>query len=343
MRNRLLGAAVAALLIICVGSAGYYTLGAGRWSLTDCVYMTVISITTVGYGEVLQDFRSVAYARFFTIFLVIAGTAVSIYFISVLTTYLVEGEFFHVRRGRKMKKRIESLRDHVIVCGAGRTGANIVSELVAAHRPFLVIEHDPEELRRCQHACEEDSFPHIIDDATDDAVLIEAGIERAAGVVAALADDRDNLFVVITARGLNGKLRIVSKGVDPRAVEKLRVAGADTVVSVNHIGGFRMAAEMIRPNVVGFLDTMMSARDQKLRFEEITIPAGSELAGQALAQTDIRRERNLLIIAASRSGSDEFTYSPGPNYQLAEGMTLIVLGETVSVQRLRESPQFNAV
>lgn len=340
MRQRLLGAGAAAMVIICVGTAGYYALGGGRWSVTDCAYMTVISITTVGYGEVLQDFSTVAYARIFTIFLVIAGTAVSIYFISVLTTYLVEGEFFHVRRGRKMKKRIEALHNHVIVCGAGRLGTNIVSELHGAHRPFLIIERDPEGLRRCEAACDA-SFPHLIGDATDDAVLLEAGIERASGVVAALSDDKDNLYIVITARGLNNKLRIVSKGVDPRAVEKLRVAGADSVVSVNHIGGFRMAAEMIRPNVVGFLDKMMSARDQKLRFEEITIPVGSNLAGKSLLQTDIRREGNLLIIAASQQGAEDYTYSPGPNYKLAEGMTLIVLGETKSVQRLRESPQFN--
>lgn len=201
----------------------------------------------------------------------------------------------------------------------------------------MLIDTDEDALERIR--ANRPGIAYLLDDATDDRTLLAAGIKRAHGVVAALADDKDNLYVVVTARDTNPDLRIVTKAVDHRAGHKLRVAGADSVVTVNQIGGLRLASEMIRPKVVTFLDTMMRDEDKNLRFEEIAIPKGSSVANKPLAESDIRRERNLLIVAVGVPGQS-FTYSPGPSFILREGMTLILLGETAAVARLRQSPAF---
>ena len=327
------------VMVYAGGTLGYYLLGRGRWSLGDCAYMTVISLTTVGYGEVLEGMAEVPLARFFTGVLLVTGAGIVVYSVSVLTTFLVEGEFLHLRRRRRMRKRIDKLTGHVIICGGGRTGQHIAEELHAARWPYVLIDATPEAIQRCEERVRSEVLG-IPADATDDQILLDAGIQRAHGVVAALPDDRDNLFVVVTARGLNPKLRIVAKAVDLRSVQKLQVAGADRIVSVNRIGGQRIASEMIRPHVVSFLDKMMREKDRNLRFEELTIPVGSPLVGRILAQSDIRRARNLLIVAASGPGAEDYTYSPGPDFLLQEGMTLIIIGETDSVQRLRDSALF---
>ena len=338
-RRRLYFSLAAIATVYAMGTFGFYWLGRGRWSLADCAYMTVISITTVGFGETLTGLAQVPYARLFTAILLLSGVGVALYAVSMLTTFLVEGEFINLRRRRKMDKRIAKMSGHLVVCGAGRTGTHIVAELAAAHWQFVVIDTNEDAFERCREACGREVL-HLVGDATNDQVLLQAGISRAHGVIAGLADDRDNLYVVVTARGLNPELRIVAKAVDPRAVDKLKVAGANQVVSVNRIGGMRMASEMIRPNVVTFLDKMMRERDKNLRFEEVTIPPNSPLANRALAQSDIRRERKLLVVAATGPEDGDYTYSPGPQFVLRAGMTLILIGETESVQRLRESNLF---
>jgi len=321
------------------GTIGYFLLGHGRWRLAECAYMTVISLTTVGYGEVLAEFDKVPYARFFTSVLLVGGAGVAIYFASVLTTFLVEGEFLQSRRRRKMQKLINSLSGHIIVCGAGGTGRHVINELVETHWPFIVVDTDHDRLARLQETYA-NKLAIIEGDATDDNILHEAGIGRAHGIVASLPDDKGNLFVVVSARGLNPKLRIVAKAIDSMAVRKLKSAGADSVVSVNNIGGLRMASEMIRPTVVGFLDKMLRDKDKQLRFEELTVPHGSPLCDRRLAQSDIRKARNLLIVAVSDPATGAYTYSPGPDFLLKEGMTLIVLGETEAVAHLRNSVLF---
>lgn len=342
LKSRLLAAGIVILVIFGLGTSGYYVIGDGKWPIEDCAYMTVISLTTVGYGEILPGMGQIQGARLFTIFLLIGGAGIVVYFISVLTTFLVEGEFLQSRRRRKMCKRIAKLEDHIIVCGVGGTGRHVVRELVATNWPFVVIDVDPDKLAFIQD--EHDNMLVVIEgDATDDKILDTARINQAHGIVASLPDDKGNLYVVVTARGLNPKIRIVSKAIDSRAVPKLKVAGADSVVSVNNIGGLRLVSEMIRPQVVGFLDKMLQDKDKKLRFEEVTIPADSSLVNTKLAQSDIRKARNLLIVAARDLQSGEYTYSPGPDFLLQAHMTLILLGETDSVQRLRESHLFDNI
>ena len=327
------------LVIYTFGTVGYFILGDGRWSPGDCAYMTVISLTTVGYGETLPGIAEVPYARAFTAVLLVTGAGIALYFVSVLTTFLVEGEFLQLQRAKKMRKQIHKMADHIIVCGVGGTGRHVMEELVSSRWPFVAIDTDCERLEACQEA-HGNRLAVMNEDATDDRVLLEAGIERAYGVVASLPDDMGNLYVVVTARGLNPGLRIVAKAMNTAAIRKLSVAGADSVVSVNNIGGLRMCSEMIRPHVVSFLDKMLHDKDKNLRFEEVTIPRRSSLVDAVLAHSGLRKERNLLIVAAREQESKNYTYSPGGNFRLRAGMTLILLGETESVERLRHSSLF---
>jgi voltage-gated potassium channel len=340
-RRRLVVALGLILTVYAAGTIGYYLLGGGRWTLADCAYMTVISITTVGYGEVLQQMHSVPYARLFTSLLLVSGAGVALYAVSMLTTFLVEGEFLDIRRRRRMDKRISKMNGHIIVCGAGRTGMHVIEELSATNWRFVVIDTDQSIGERCRDVCGK-AAEYIVGDAIDDHILVDAGIDRAYGVVAGLPGDKDNLYVVLTARQMNPKLRIIAKAVDPRAERKLKVAGADSVVSVNRIGGMRLASEMIRPSVVTFLDVMTRDKDKNLRFEEIAIPEGSSICGRRLADSDLRKERKLLVVAVTGPEEGVYTYSPGPDFVLEAGMTLVLIGETESVGRLRESPAFRA-
>lgn len=234
-----------------------------------------------------------------------------------------------------MTKGIEQLRGHVVVCGVGATGAHILEELVATQTPFVAIDRDRQRLQRLDEDFPELELHYVVGDATDDHVLEEAGITRARGIIAALHDDKDNLFVTVTARALNPGARIVAKSVESSADNKLRRAGADAVVSPNRIGGMRLVSEMVRPVVVQFLDLMLRDKQKSLRIEELPIPDHSSLVGSELRKTDIRRKSNVLVIAV-RTPDGAFHYNPGPETTLRRGMVLVVLGETEQVIRLRE-------
>jgi len=341
IRGRLVAASAVLATVFGLGTVGYYllgwyNLGKGTWSLGDCAYMTVITLTTVGYAEIL-DVAHVPGGRLFTSVLIFLGLGTVLYFASALTTFLVEGEFQHLRTRRKMKRLIEELKDHIIVCGVGAHGAAVVEELVATRWPVLALDRDPDRLERMKELLAGPDVPCMVGDATEDDVLQEAGIERARGLITTLPEDRDNLFVVVTARQLAPQLKIVAKADKPKSADKLRKAGADSVVTPSFIGGVRMVSEMIRPQVVEFLDLMLRDRDKNLRIEEVVLPEGSRLHGKPLGEARIREKANLLVLAVRDSQSGKFVYNPGPQLELAAGMSLIVLGETESVQTLRRA------
>jgi voltage-gated potassium channel len=335
LRRRLVAAAIAFCAIFAIGTFGYYLmgrvyLGRGRWPLADCAYFVVIVITTVGFDE-LPGLGRIPGGHLFTVAVLLSGLGVALYFASALTTYFIEGEFFRFRLRRKMARAIDHISDHIIVCGVGTTGVHVVEELIATRWPVVAIDLDERQLARAQ------SFGDCLvlqGDATEDAVLEKAGIRRAKGIVAALTDDKSNLYITVTARGLNPGLKIISKGVDLKSGEKIRKAGADSVVNPAFIGGVRMVSEMIRPQVVEFLDMMLRDRDKNLRIEEVVVPAGSWMVGKPIAEAQIRRHTNLLVVALREAGG-RFVYNPGPETTISEGMALIVLGETDSVHKLR--------
>jgi voltage-gated potassium channel len=234
-----------------------------------------------------------------------------------------------------MQKRIDALANPILVCGAGTTGVHVVAELVATETPLVVIDRDEARLQRIQDEHGEDKVHFVVGDATDDDVLKRAGIERCRGVVAAITDDKSNLFVAVTARALNAKARIVAKAVEHSAEGKLRRAGADAVVSTNFIGGMRLVSEMIRPRVTEFLDQMLRDKEQNLRIEEVTIPEASPLCGLALRDTAIRKVSDVLVLAI-REVTGSIRHNPRPDTEITAGMTLIILGRTKDANLLRE-------
>ena len=322
--------------IITVGSLGFHFIGQAsgmKWSWWDCIYMTVITVSTVGYGEVLP-IQDVAGARVFTIFLILFGMGMLLYFASAVVALVVEFNVKEVLNRRKRLKAISSMRDHIIVCGAGTTGIHVIEELIATKTPFIVVDADVDRVDYLiSHL--DSKFLHVIGDATEDDILLEAGIERAQGIVTALSSDKDNLFVTITARQMNSELRIIARSREVSSAGKMKRAGADSVVSPNLIGGLRMVSEMIRPEVTQFLDLMLRDKEKTLRIEEAIVPEGSPVVGRQLSDTEIRKITQLLVVAI-RTPRGDYHYNPGPGFVLEAGSTLIVLGEMKEVLNLRK-------
>ena len=295
--------------------------------------MTTITLTTVGFGE-LPNMAEVAGARLLTGFIAAFGVGVVAYAQGNVTALVIEGAFGEALRRRRMQKAIEALRGHVVIAGAGSTGRHVVEELHSTATAFVVIDLNEAHMKRISQDLCEGQMLYVLGDATDDHALIAAGVRVASGVVAALTDDRDNVFVTLSARSLNPNARIVSKVIEDPSEAKMLKAGATAVVSPTQIGGRRIASELLRPNVNEFFDQMF--RDtRKLRLEEVAIPSGSTYDGQALRDTPIRKETSLLVIAV-KTNDGAFVYNPDPHLVLTGGSTLIVMGEVASVVKLRK-------
>ncbi len=320
-------------LIWMLGATGYWYLGhlhqPGYWLFQECLYMTAITITTVGYSETL-DLDTVSGARTWTLGLLVFGISANLYVLSSITSFFVESDFANVRRYRRRLKRMKELSGHYIVCGVGRTGSQVANELSAVGHQVVLIDGDEHVLE----PFEKQGMLTVCGDATDDAVLEAAGLSRATGIVATLDDDKTNMFVVVSARQANPRLRIVTKAVSLSAAEKLRRAGANAVVSPTFIGGMRLASEMVRPQVVRFLDEMLRDREANLRIEEAIVGDSGELVGKALREADIRQRTGVLIIA-TRSADGKIDYVPGPDTVMEPGQVLVMIGTPTAVKHLR--------
>jgi voltage-gated potassium channel len=256
------------------------------------------------------------------------------YFQSSLTAILVQGVIGERFRLRRMQKRVESLSNHVIVAGAGATGMHVIEELHATRTPFVAIDRNRHTLEKISRDFVGGEMLYVVGDATDDSMLMQAGITRAMGVVAALTEDKDNLYVTLSARSLNTGARIVSKVIAPDAAPKMMRAGANATVSPNMIGGRRLASELVRPTVVEFVDQMLREREDVLRLEEVVISDGSWFVGKSLREVPIRAETKLLVVALRVD--KKFIYNPEPSTALEVNSVLVVLGASTNVARLRE-------
>jgi len=339
-RRRIWVVFLVVMLTFLAGIIGYEAIEG--WDLLDSTYMTVITLATIGYGEThpLSD-----PGRVFTIFLILGGITSVSYGALTLTSLVADGELFRLLRRKRMNQAIAKLQNHFIVCGAGKTGEHAIVELLQARKPVVVIDKDQEHLRKFQTrealvayfgqsvaGCE---VFYIEGDASQDKILFEASIERAEGIVCALTSDKDNVFVVLTARGLNSRIRIVSKCEDDESEQKLVRAGADRIVSPTRIGGLRMASEMVRPTVVSFLDYMV--RDpQGYRFEEIVVEDRSPFVGQAMRQSPLGSAPDIRVVALANQ-KDGYSYNPTGDTVLSAGLRLVVLGRSEEVERLRKA------
>jgi voltage-gated potassium channel len=321
------------LMLVAVGTVGYLVLGRGHWTYGDCAYMTIITISTVGFYE-LGELKEVPGARLLTAALIVSGIGVLAYLQSNLTALFVEGALGQAWRRRRMQKEIEKLSGHIVVAGAGGTGKHVIEELRATRSAFVVIDRTEHTLRQVSDDLCAGDMLYVHGDATLDHVLVAAGVKRARGVIAALTHDKDNLYVTLSARSLNAQARIVSKVVEDEAAPKILKAGASSIVNPTMIGARRLAGELIRPEVHEFLDQMMRDKDRNLRLEDIVVPRGSSFVGMALKDTPIRRETRALVVAV-RGADRSFLYNPEPDHVIGEGSTLVVLGEVESVVKLR--------
>ncbi len=319
-------------LTFLIGTLGFYVLGVRRWSLFECAYMTSITLTSVGYGEILDQMG--ADARLFAMTLMWTGMGVTLYAISTITAFLVETDFRRILRERRMEKKIAALRGHVIVCGLGKTGFNIVQEMYATRRQCVAIDDNPENLQRTQQRFKD--LYYLLGNATDEAILRQAGIENAGGIIASLKNDSDNLLITVQARYISPGIKVVARCEENSLADKFYRAGANYVVNPAFIGGMRMASEILRPHVVTFLDRMLRSRDGSIRVEEAVICEHSPWAGRSLKELDIRRKTGLLLIAMKQPDRDDFEYNPSAEETLKAGTVVIAIGDAEQITLLRK-------
>jgi voltage-gated potassium channel len=318
LHSKLLRTVLLLLFIIAAGTTGYWFIGARHYSLVDCLYMTFITITTIGFSEVI-DMSGNPGGRLFTIVVAISGISTATYIFTNLTAFMVEGELNKAFRRRKMEKLIKKLRAHYIICGVERVGAYIVNELAETKRPYVMVDIDKVNIEKLVETFRDALF--VEGDATNSDTLMAAGITGAKGLFAATGDDNVNLVISLTAKQLNPELRVVAGCKDLKNMEKIRKAGADAVVSSTSIGGMRMASEMVRSTVVSFLDTMLRDKEKNLRIEEITAPP--TFAGKPLSELEIRKRPHILLLAVK--SEDGWVYNPPETYSMKLGDILIFL------------------
>ncbi|MEN6348120.1 MAG: potassium channel protein [Syntrophomonas sp.] len=326
LKKEILLAILLLTLVMLLGTVGYRIITGEEASWVDCAYMTMITIASVGYGEIF-DLSNNPAGRVFTMFLIVAGVGGYLYFISIFTAVVLEGNLLEVLRRKKMIRELKNVENHYILCGCGETGMHIAREFYETRRPLVVIENNKQRMEIIQHEIQDRDFFWIEGDATDDDNLVMAGAERARGLIACLPEDKDNLVITLTANQLNENLRIISRCKDSRMTGKLIKSGAASVVSPNLIGGMRMASEMVRPAAVSFLDIMLRDKDKNLRVEEINIPENSRLIGKNLGELDFWEIAGLFPIAISDSSDeDKWIYNPLPQHKITGKCNLVIIG-----------------
>jgi voltage-gated potassium channel len=315
IRNLLFSFA-ALLLVMLIGTVGYRILGGPHYSWMDCFYMTFITIATIGYGEVV-DVTRYEYGRLFTVFIGVAGIGMMGYVLSTITAFMLESDINESWRRKKMHQRIAQLKNHYIVCGVGLVGSNVAHELTKTGRTCVIIDSTTETIKRYL-----DSHPgqlYLIGDATDNDVLLAAGVMNASGVFAVAHDDSQNLVISLSAKQLNSNLRVVARCHDLKNAEKTRRAGADEIVSPDFTGGLRIVSAMVRPQVVSFLDDMLKS-EESVRMEELVIPNG--LSQKPLAVL-YHGNKDCLILAIKNSNG--WLFNPPSQHIVLGGDVLMVM------------------
>jgi voltage-gated potassium channel len=327
----MLYALVALAALIALGTLGFSLLE--PLTLLDSLYLTVMTVATVGYGDVHPLSRG---GRGFAIVFMLVSVAVVGFLLSTAIQALVQSEIVAAYGQRRRYREISKLRNHFIICGAGRVGSRIIRELQRCEEPFIVIERDE---RQVADLIEEDVLV-LVRDATLEETLRDAGVEHARALASCLPDDADNVYVVLTARGLNDDLHIVARAVEEQAEPKLIRAGANRVIAPIIIGGQRMVQALTKPAVADFIDSI-AAEDLDLDFEEVVVAPGSAYVGHKLKYTNIRSELDVVIVAVRRRSNSEMIFNPSGDSQIEAGDMLIAIGRADSLARLKEQAQRN--
>ena len=324
LRKRLIFALIFITCVVIAGSAGYMLIEG--WSCLDSLYMTIITIASVGYKEIHDLSPN---GRIFTIILIISGVGSVTYALTTIAKIVVEGEIQEIFGRKRLEKKIKELKNHYIVCGYGRMGRIICRELKEKDIKFVIIEKEPDTFESGEETLV------LKGDATKDENLKEAGIEKAKGLISVLPTDAENLFVVLSARELNPKLFIVARAGEEGSEQKLLRAGADRVVSPYHIGGLRIAHTVLKPAVVDFIEFATKSGNIDLQMEEITVQNNSKLAGLTLDECGIGRDLGIIVVAIKKVSGD-MKFNPTFRTAIKAGDTLIALGEIPKLKTLED-------
>ncbi len=324
-RVKIYTAVVLLLLLMIVGVIGFMLTA--NYSFVDALYMTVITISTVGYKEVQHHDVD---AKLFTIFLIIFSVVILGYAITVITEYILSKNDLNVLKRKKMQKKIDGLSNHIIICGYGRNGKQAAEKLLAYEKPFVIIEKDKDVIEKFQT----ELIPFVFGNANEDEVLIEAGIERADTLISALPNDADNLFVVLSARQINSKMNIISRASQETSYQKLKLAGANNVILPDRIGGDHMASLVVVPDLIEFIDNLSIVGKGNVNIEEVAVEklfTSSKI--ETLRHLDLRKKTGCTVIGY-KNESGEYLVNPEADMQLKPNSKIIVLGRPEQIEKL---------
>jgi voltage-gated potassium channel len=314
-------------ILIISGTMGYSLIL--KTSIIDSLYMTIITISTVGYSEIAIMTPA---AKIFSMLLIFSGVGIGGYTFTTFVGIIIEGKIKDLWRNRMAENKISRLKDHYILCGAGEIGEVIIEQFKHKNESFVVIEKDEDTYRETINK----GILTILGDATDETILEKAQIYKSKGLISTLSKDVDNIVTVLTARQMNKELYIVSRSIDKNAPEKLKKAGANKTISPSEIGGRRMAAQLTKPNVISFLDVVTHIGDIELCLEDISINDGAEIIGKSLMDLRLPKQTGLLVLAIKKQDSEELLISPNLDDTLFKGDSLLILGTTSQITRIRE-------
>ena len=312
--------------MIVLGVIGYKIIADYSW--IDAVYMTVITMTTVGFGEVVPLNQE---SKIFTVFLILASVVIMGYALSVITEYILSKNNVEELKQKKMQKNIDSFKNHVVICGYGRNGKQAARKLLAHNKQFVVIERNKELEERLQ----QDEVPYIIGNANDDAILIQAGIDRASSFISALPNDADNLFVVLSTRQINSGINIISRASHESSYNKLKFAGANNVILPDKIGGDHMASLVVVPGLMEFIDNLSIVGKSNINIEEVAVEKlyRDDQSVKTIRDLDLRRRTGCTIIGY-KDENGEYVVNPEAEMELAANSKIIVLGRPEQIETL---------
>jgi voltage-gated potassium channel len=317
------------VLVIFGGTVGYQIIEG--WSFIEALYMTIITISTVGFKEVGQLSNA---GRIFTIFLILGGIIVITSGISLIFSSIIEGTFGEIIRRQRMEKKLAKIKNHFIICGFGAVGEDVVNEFIRENKPFVLIEKDKNVLNKLLK-----EFPGIIfviGDATDDEILKNAQIEKAKGILAVLGKTADNLYICLSARSLNPKLRIIARVIESESIDKLKKAGADYVFSPEKIGGIRLAAAALKPAVTSFLDAIIRGEYLDLVLNEVEVQEHSHIVRKTLKESEISKNIGIIISAIKSANTDKLIFNPSSKTIVNPSDILIVFGSSDQIKQLKK-------
>ncbi|PER57185.1 potassium channel protein [Bacillus thuringiensis] len=324
-RKQLWIAVICMTFVVILGTIGFMTIE--EISLFQAFWMTVITVLTVGYGDAVPVTQA---GKVFALLIIPVGVGIVTYAIGVVAAMIIEGNLFHAVRRKKMDKQIAQLKNHIIVCGCGRVGLQVVHELQEKKIPFVVVDKD-------ESVLEKGKLLYIHGDATEDQVLHHAGISKAAGLVAIVANDAENVFITLTARGLNDAIKIVARSEKPETEEKLGRAGANKVINPSSMAGIHIAKGIANPLTVHYIDTVLYGIEQSFVIEEILVGKDSILVGKSLLQSDVRNQFDVTILAILRNG--DIIHNPTGQEKLQEHDMIIVFGLVEKLKQFEKELQ----